>query len=111
MKIEEIQNNKVRILYEELEDKFKLSEINFDKTEVINKIKEENFDKNKLIQWIESKLPKPMSELNPEVQKLFDEFENEYSLSSIIPKDEIIKKIIELNCDREELEKWIEDIM
>jgi len=38
-----------------------------------------------------------------------DDLEEEYSISSIVDKDEVIKKIIELNCDREKINKWIEE--
>ena len=47
-----------------------------------------------------------------EVYQMHEELEEEFNLSSILgEKEEIIKKIIEYNCDREKLTKWIEDIL
>ena len=110
-KKEEIQNNKIENLYAELDKEYKFSESNIKKEEVINKIKEENFDKEKIKEWIKAKLPQPDPDIKPEVQKLFDELDDEYTLSTILDKDEVIKKIIEYNCDREKINKWIEDSM
>ena len=41
----------------------------------------------------------------------YEEFEEEFNLSSLLEEEEIIKKIIECNCDKNELVKWIEDAL
>ena len=42
-----------------------------------------------------------------EVLAVYAELDNEFNLSSIIPRDEVIKKIIEFKCDRDSLNDWI----
>ena len=50
--------------------------------------------------------------LNPEeVNTIFEELENEYNLSSILDKEKIIGKIIELKCDRGKINDWIDEVM
>ena len=44
-----------------------------------------------------------------EVKKMFEELEVEYNLSSILDEEEVLNKIVECNCNREEMNKWIED--
>ena len=44
-----------------------------------------------------------------EVKKMFEELEEEYNLSSILDEEEVLNKIVECNCNREEMNKWIED--
>ena len=43
------------------------------------------------------------------VDEMFNELENEYNISSIFDKEKIYKIIIEFNCDRAMMNKWIED--
>ena len=42
-----------------------------------------------------------------EVHALYAELDNEFNLSSIMSRDEVIKKIIEFKCDRDSLNDWI----
>jgi len=43
------------------------------------------------------------------VYQMYEDLNDEYFLISIFNIDEIIKKIIEYKCDREKLDRWIED--
>ena len=45
------------------------------------------------------------------VYEMYMEIENEYHLSSLAEIDEIIKAIIKNNCDREKINKWIEEVI
>ena len=45
------------------------------------------------------------------VKAMFDELEEEYNLSSILYKYVIIDKIIELKCDRDAMNEWIDELM
>jgi len=45
------------------------------------------------------------------IKKIFEDLETEYNLSSILEKDDIIKKIIELKCDRDKINIWIDEVM
>ena len=46
-----------------------------------------------------------------EVENLFHELEDEFNISSIMDKEEVILKIIEFKCDRDTLNNWAFDIM
>ena len=43
------------------------------------------------------------------VKKMFEELDSEYNLSSMFDAEEVLNKIAECNCNREEMNKWIED--
>ena len=43
------------------------------------------------------------------VDEMFNELETEYNISSIFDKEKIYKIICDYNCDREKMNKWIED--
>ena len=45
------------------------------------------------------------------VQKIYDELEDQYYISSFKSEEEIKEKIIEYNCDRNQINTWIESIM
>ena len=45
------------------------------------------------------------------VEEIFDELEEELNITSVIDKEIVIKKIIEFNCDKENLSKWYEDYL
>ena len=44
-----------------------------------------------------------------EVKKMFEELDSEYNLSSIFEEEEILNKIVECNCNREEVNNWIQE--
>ena len=44
-----------------------------------------------------------------DADNIFNDLENEYNISSIFDKEEVYKIIIEYKCDREKVNKWIED--
>ena len=45
------------------------------------------------------------------VNTIFEDLETEYNLSSMVEKDKIIAKIIELKCDRDKINAWIDEVM
>ena len=48
--------------------------------------------------------------LNPnEVNALYEEFDREFNLESIMDKKEVLEKIIDVQCDREMMNDWIFD--
>ena len=40
---------------------------------------------------------------------MFNELEEEFNISSLLDKEEVVLKIIECKCDRKQMDKWIED--
>ena len=93
--------------YEDLEKEFQLSSF-VEKAEVITKIKEVNCNKEEMTKWIEEKKEKkPIPQEDEKVMKLYEELDQEFNLSSIVDKEEVIAKIKECNCDREKMNDWI----
>ena len=46
-----------------------------------------------------------------EVENLYNELDGEFDISSIMDKEEVIKKIIELKCDKDVINDWIFEIL
>ena len=44
-----------------------------------------------------------------EVEKIFNDLDEEFAISYLFDKEEVINKIIELNCDRLKINEWIND--
>ena len=44
-------------------------------------------------------------------QKIYDELEEQFYISSFKPEKEIIEKILELDCDRDRIQQWLDEIM
>ena len=116
-KIDEYNNNKAEGIYKELIIKFNNLKEKINKEEVIKIIKQENFDQEKIIQWIEPQI-KTEPELEPNVPppvedaKLEDmvaEYDNEFSILSIIEEEELKNKIKEFNYDDAKVREWIEN--
>ena len=43
--------------------------------------------------------------------EIFEELVDEYNLTSLIEKEEIIEKIQELKCDRDKINEWIDALI
>ena len=87
---------KAKIMLEEL--KLKYQNINgADSDEnIIKKIIELNLNENAIIQFYD-------------INKIYEEFEDDYGISGFIPEDVAKEKIKELHCDRVAITNWIED--
>ena len=108
-KKEEEEQKKIDDLFNKLNDEYgpKLQ-----KEEIVGKIKEFNFDEDKIKEYIKKK-----NEGNnnidyqglkkEDVESLYNELDQEFNLSSIMEKEEVIRKIIELKCDRDALNDYI----
>ena len=116
-KTDEYNNNKAEDLYKELVKKLNNLNEKINKDEVIKKIKQENFDQEKIIQWIKPQI-KTEPELEPNVpppvedaqlENMVAEYDNEFSILSIIDDDELKNKIKEFNYDDKKVREWIEN--
>ena len=74
--------------------------------EEIRKREEEEKDKENIKQILNIEFKVLDKE---EVYQIYKELDNEYNMSAIFDKEEIFKKIIEYNCDKEKMDQWIED--
>ena len=104
---------------EEEENKRKEEEEKRRKEEEENKRKEEEEKKRKEEEENKKKVAGEVANDNLEinyqgldknkVDEMFNELETEYNISSIFDKEKIYKIICDYNCDREKMNKWIED--
>lgn len=44
-------------------------------------------------------------------QKIYDELEEQLYISSFKPEKEIIEKILELDCDRDRVQQWLDEFI
>ena len=91
--------NKAEEIYKELN----INNINIDKKEVIDYIIEKNFDKEIVQKWINSKIEEQNKIKAEDIYNKLSQLNDvDFSKSN---KDDIIKKIIELNFNEEEIKK------
>ena len=74
---------------------------------ILNKIIELRFNEGEIRNFFEKK----GGEEDPKVIEIFNDLENDYGITSFKEKEEVIDKIKELNCDREKINEWVEDIV
>jgi len=108
-KKEEEEQKKIDDLFNKLNEE---SGSKLEKEEIVGKIKEFNFDEDKIKEYIKKKNEGnnniDYQGLNKEdVENLYNELDQEFNISSIMEKEEVIRKIIELKCDRDALNDYI----
>ena len=87
---------KAKIMLEELKLKYQnINGVDSDEN-IIKKIIELNLDENAIIQFYD-------------INKIYEEFEDDYGICGFIPEDVAKEKIKELHCDRVAITNWIED--
>ena len=87
---------KAEIMLEELKLKYQnINGVDSDEN-IIKKIIELNLDENAIIQFYD-------------INKIYEEFEDDYGICGFIPEDVAKEKIKELHCDRVAITNWIED--
>ena len=103
--IEEEEKKKINELFDKLNQEFEFDS----KEEIVQKIKEFNFNEDKIKEYIKKNNNNIYYQgLNKEdVENLYNELDKDFNLSSIVDKEEVILKIIELRCDRDALNDWI----
>ena len=106
---QEEEQKKIDSLFDKLNEEFNSK---LQKEEIVQKIKEYDFDEEKIKEYIKKKIGDnnniDYQGLNKdEVENLYNELDQEFNLSSIMNKEEVIAKIIELKCDRDSLNDWI----
>ena len=75
---------------------------------ILNKIIELKFNENEIRNFFKAA---GKEEEDPKVIEIFNELEDGYNLTSLKEKEEIIEKIIELKCDRDKINEWVEAII
>ena len=122
-KIEEQNKIKAEDIYNNLSQ---LNDVDFSKTnkdDIIKKIIELNFNEEEIKKAYIKKpvpvpgpvpVPEPVPEPEPypkEVIELFNEVEEMYGLTSILDEIVVKDKILELKCDKEQVEEWVSDVV
>ena len=75
---------------------------------IINKIIELKFNENEIRNFFKKE---EGGNDDPKVIEIFEELETEYGITSIKEKEEVLDKIKEFKCDREKINKWVEDVV
>ena len=103
-----MSSQKLMDLFEKLNNQFNLMLI---QEEIEKKIIEFNFDEDKIIDWIiknknnENVFYKRLNK--DDIEDIYNDYDEEFNISSIMEKEDFIKKIIELKGDRDALNDWI----
>ena len=74
-----------------------------------NNNNQENNNEDKLVGEKNLEKPNEKDEGNDEVDKMYEELDEEYGISGFKDEDEVKEKIREMNCNRKEIVKWIEE--
>ena len=97
----------VKKLFNQLEEEINITRM-FNKEDVIKKIIGLNLDLDKINSW-KYEIKERIKE--ERVNDIFNELEDEYYITGFIEEDKVKQKIIELNCDKEEINRWVAEIM
>ena len=113
-KIEEQNKIKAEDIYNNLSQ---LNDVDFSKTnkdDIIKKIIELNFNEEEIKKAYIKKpvpvpVPEPVHDDAEKVNAIYNDLEEEYGISGFIDEDAAKDKIREYECDRERINKWIEE--
>ena len=94
----EINKMKAKIMYDEIIIKYnEIKDIDTEEN-IIKKIIELNLDENKVKEYYN-------------VQRIFDEIEDEYGISGFVEDQDIKDKIKELHCNKNLIAEWVEQTL
>ena len=105
----EIQKKK-RDKAEKMIEKFTIPE-HVTKEQLISQIISLDFNEEKIKQWIADQIKQIPPDDDPEMKRLLELFDLEYSVLSILEEDEVKEKIKELNYQEDKIREWIEEKM
>ena len=115
--IEKIKEKKVKDLLDKFENEIHFSKF-LNNDQVKEKILSFEFDEKKINEWIINQKPKdpepqpkpePGPSQNLDVEKIYQDLDENYNISAYLEDDEVFNKIRELNGDVEKLIEWISD--
>ena len=94
---EKSEKSRAQIILEELKLKYPIfNDTKLNESDIIKKIIELNFDENKIKVYFD-------------IDKIYQELEDDYAVSSFIEEEAFKHKIVELNCDKDRIIEWIEN--
>lgn len=106
---QKIESKKAENIFIKFDKRYNLSSY-IDKQEIINVIIEEKFNEETVEKWIKEKIGYPdQSILNKEkeVENIYYELENEFNISSLLGRNEVINIIRKMDCDRDKIKESI----
>ena len=93
------KSERAKIMLEELKLKYPIfNDNNLKEDDIIKKIIELNFDEDKIKNYYD-------------VQKIYEELEEDYGISGYIEEEIVKNKIVELNFDKDRIIEWVENIL
>ena len=93
------KSERAKIMLEELKLKYPIfNDNNLKEDDIIKKIIELNFDVDKIKNYYD-------------VQKIYEELEEDYGISGFIEEEMAKNKIAELNFDRDRIIEWVENLL
>ena len=96
-KQDEINKMKAKIIYDEIIIKYnEIKDIDTEEN-IIKKIIELNLDENKVKDYYN-------------VQRIYDQLDEEYGISEFVDEQVMKDKIKELHCDKKLIGKWVEEL-
>ena len=108
--IQKIESRKAENIFIKYDKKYNLSSSYMDKQEIINYIIKEKFNEEKIEKWIKDKIGNPAPSIpiiEKEVENIYNELENEFNISSILDRNEVINIIKKFGCDRDKIKEYI----
>ena len=103
-------SKKKRDKAEKMIEKFTIPE-HVTKEQLISQIISLDFNEEKIKQWIADQIKQIPPDDDPEMKRLLELFDLEYSVLSILEEDEVKEKIKELNYQEDKIREWIEEKM
>ena len=96
---EESEKSIANIMLEELKLKYPIfNDNNLNEDDIIKKIIELNFDVDKIKNYFD-------------IEKIYEELEEDYGISGYIEEEIVKNKIVELNFDKDRIIEWVENIL
>ena len=109
-----LESMKAENIYKKFDKIYKLSSSYINKQEIIDIIIKEKFNEEKIGKWIKDKVGNPppsIGSMEKEVENIFNELDNEFNITSLLDREEIINIIKKLGCDRDKIRKSIIDLL
>ena len=112
--IQKIESRKAENIFIKFDKIYNLSYSYMDKQEIINFIIKEKFNEEKIEKWIKDKIGNPAPSIpviEKEVENIYNELENEFNISSILDRNEVINIIKKFGCDHNKIKEYISNLL
>ena len=111
---QKIERRKAENIFIKFDKIYNLSSPYIDKQEIMDIIIKEKFDEEKIKKWIKDKIGNPAPSIpiiEKEVENIYNELENEFIISSLLDRNEVINIIRKFGCDRDKIKEYILNLL